>query len=123
MEKYIKEEDLPARDYLGAGYISNLNALQVVNTKNHLKLNFYNRFKKYLKLRTGETENAVVYRWLKENFLQTKVVWYASAMKTITTTLCGLTPSSAYSWGARGIFHLEVPLKLMKPVKRALSSL
>ena len=66
MKKYIKEEDLPARDYLGLGYISNLNALQVVNTKNHLKMNFYNRFKKYLKLRTGETENAVVYRWLKD---------------------------------------------------------
>ena len=66
MKKYIKEEDLPARDYLGTGYISNLNALQVVNTKNHLKLNFYNRFRKYLKLRTGETENAVVYRWLKD---------------------------------------------------------
>ena len=66
MKEYIKEEDLPARDYLGTGYISNLNALQVVNTKNHLKLNFYNRFKKYLKLRTGETENAVVYRWLKD---------------------------------------------------------
>ena len=65
MEKYIKEEDLPARDYLGAGYISNLNALQVVNTKNHLKLNFYNRFKKYLTLQPGGSENAVVNRWLK----------------------------------------------------------
>ena len=64
-KEYIKEEDLPARDYLGTGYISNLNALQVVNTKNHLKLNFYNRFKKYLTLQLGGTENAVVNRWLK----------------------------------------------------------
>ena len=65
MKKYIKEEDLPARDYLGTGYISNLNALQVVNTNNHLKLNFYNRFKKYLTLQPGGTDKAVVNRWLK----------------------------------------------------------
>ena len=65
MKKYIKEEDLPARDYLGTGYISNLNALQVVNTKNHLKLNFYNRFKKYLTLQPDGTDKAEVKRWLK----------------------------------------------------------
>ena len=57
---------LPARDYLCLGYITNLNKLQLTMANNHLKLNFYNRFRKYLKLRTGETDNAVVYRWLKD---------------------------------------------------------
>jgi hypothetical protein len=65
MKQYITDE-LPARDYLCLGYITNLNKLQLTMTNNHLKLNFYNRFRKYLKLRTGETDNAVVYHWLKD---------------------------------------------------------
>lgn len=65
MKEYITDE-LPARDYLCLGYITNLNKLQITMTNNHLKLNFYNRFRKYLKLRTGETDNAVVYNWLKD---------------------------------------------------------
>jgi hypothetical protein len=65
MKQYITDE-LPARDYLCLGYITNLNKLQLTMTNNHLKLNFYNRFRKYLKLRTGETDNAVVYNWLKD---------------------------------------------------------
>ena len=65
MKQYITDE-LPARDYLCLGYITNLNKLQITMTNNHLKLNFYNRFRKYLKLRTGETDNAVVYNWLKD---------------------------------------------------------
>jgi len=64
MKEYITD-NLPARDYLCLGYITNLNKLQLTMTNNHLKLNFYNRFRKYLKLRTGETDNAVVYNWLK----------------------------------------------------------
>ena len=65
MKEYITD-DLPSRDYLCLGYITNLNKLQITMTNNHLKLNFYNRFRKYLKLRTGETDNAVVYNWLKD---------------------------------------------------------
>ena len=65
MKEYITD-DLPARDYLCLGYITNLNKLQLTMTNNHLKLNFYNRFRKYLKLRTGETDNTVVYNWLKD---------------------------------------------------------
>lgn len=65
MKQYITDE-LPARDYLCLGYITNLNKLQITMTNNHLKLNFYNRFRKYLKLRTGETDNTVVYNWLKD---------------------------------------------------------
>ena len=65
MKEYIID-NLPARDYLCLGYITNLNKLQLTMTNNHLKLNFYNRFRKYLKLRTGETDNAVVYNWLKD---------------------------------------------------------
>ena len=65
MKEYITDE-LPSRDYLCLGYITNLNKLQLTMTNNHLKLNFYNRFRKYLKLRTGETDNAVVYNWLKD---------------------------------------------------------
>jgi hypothetical protein len=65
MKEYITD-DLPSRDYLCLGYITNLNKLQLTMTNNHLKLNFYNRFRKYLKLRTGETDNAVVYNWLKD---------------------------------------------------------
>ena len=65
MKEYITDA-LPGRDYLCLGYITNLNKLQLTMTNNHLKLNFYNRFRKYLKLRTGETDNAVVYHWLKD---------------------------------------------------------
>ena len=65
MKEYITDA-LPARDYLCLGYITNLNKLQLTMTNNHLKLNFYNRFRKYLKLRTGETDNVVVYHWLKD---------------------------------------------------------
>jgi hypothetical protein len=64
MKEFITDV-LPTRDYLCLGYITNLNKLQLTMTNNHLKLNFYNRFRKYLKLRTGETDNAVVYHWLK----------------------------------------------------------
>jgi hypothetical protein len=65
VKEYFTDE-LPARDYLCLGYITNLNKVQLTMTNNHLKLNFYNRFRKYLKLRTGETDNAVVYNWLKD---------------------------------------------------------
>lgn len=65
MKEYMTDS-LPERDYLCLGYITNLNKLQLTMTNNHLKLNFYNRFRKYLKLRTGETDNTVVYRWLKD---------------------------------------------------------
>jgi len=67
MREYMTDA-LPARDYLCLGYITNLNKLQLTMANNHLKLNFYNRFRKYLKLRTGETDNAVVYKWLKDMY-------------------------------------------------------
>ena len=65
MKEFLTDE-LPERDYIAVGYIQNLNLMQMTNSTNHLKLNFYNRFRKYLKLRTGETRNAVVYGWLKD---------------------------------------------------------
>jgi hypothetical protein len=65
MKEFLTEE-LPERDYIALGYIQNLNLMQITNSTNHLKLNFYNKFRKYLKLRTGETNNAVVYGWLKD---------------------------------------------------------
>lgn len=68
MNTYIKT-DLPERDFMCLGYITNLNKQQITVTKNHLKLNFYNRFRKYLKLRTGETQGNVIYNWLKDIYL------------------------------------------------------
>lgn len=65
LKEYMTEE-VPARDYLCLGYITNLNKQQITMTHNHLKLNFYKRFRTYLKLRTGETNNSVVYHWLKD---------------------------------------------------------
>jgi transposase len=56
---------LPFRDKMGA-LINNLNKQQLTMTQNHLKLNFYKRFHKYLELRTGETRKSVIYSWLKD---------------------------------------------------------
>ena len=51
-------DDLPFRDKMG-NLINNLNKQQLTMTKNHLKLNFYKRFSKYLELRTGEHKKAL----------------------------------------------------------------
>jgi len=58
-------KDLPFRDKMGA-LINNLNKQQFTMTKNHLKLNFYKRFSKYLELRTGETRKGIIYKWCKD---------------------------------------------------------
>jgi len=58
-------KDLPFRDKMG-NLINNLNKQQLTMTKNHLKLNFYKRFSKYLELRTGETQKSVIYTWCKD---------------------------------------------------------
>ena len=58
-------KDLPFRDKMGA-LINNLNKQQITMTKNHLKLNFYKRFSKYLELRTGETRKSIIYKWCKD---------------------------------------------------------
>ncbi len=58
-------KDLPFRDKMGA-LINNLNKQQFTMTKNHLKLNFYKRFSKYLELRTGETRKSIIYKWCKD---------------------------------------------------------
>ena len=58
-------KDLPFRDKMGA-LINNLNKQQLTMTKNHLKLNFYKRFSKYLELRTGETRKSIIYKWCKD---------------------------------------------------------
>ena len=57
--------ELPFRDRMG-NLINNLNRQQLTMTENHLKLNFYKRFHKYLELRTGETRKGVIYHWLKD---------------------------------------------------------
>ena len=57
-------DELPFRDKMGA-LINNLNK-QKTMTDNHLKLNFYKRFHKYLELKTGETRKNVIYLWLKD---------------------------------------------------------
>ena len=50
----------------GGALINNLNKQQFTMTKNHLKLNFYKRFSKYLELRTGETRKSIIYKWCKD---------------------------------------------------------
>jgi len=45
--------ELPFRDRMG-NLINNLNKQQLTMTKNHLKLNFYKRFHKYLEIKIGE---------------------------------------------------------------------
>lgn len=62
---YIKDEELPFRDKMG-NLINNLNRQQLTMAKNHLKLNFYKRFTKYLELKTGETRKSVIYKWCKD---------------------------------------------------------
>ena len=57
--------ELPFRDRMG-NLINNLNRQQITMTNNHLALNFYKRFHKYLELKTGETRKAVIYKWLKD---------------------------------------------------------
>jgi hypothetical protein len=57
--------ELPFRDRMG-NLINNLNRQQLTMTENHLKLNFYKRFHKFLELKTGETRKSVIYHWLKD---------------------------------------------------------
>ena len=57
--------DLPFRDRMG-NLINNLNRQQITMANNHLALNFYKRFHKYLELKTGENRKAVIYKWLKD---------------------------------------------------------
>ena len=61
--------DLPFRDRMG-NLINNLNRQQLTMTENHLKLNFYKRFHKYLELKTGETRKGVIYHWLKDIYAE-----------------------------------------------------
>jgi len=62
-------DDLPFRDRMG-NLINNLNRQQLTMTENHLKLNFYKRFHKYLELKTGETRKGVIYQWLKDIYAE-----------------------------------------------------
>ena len=57
--------ELPFRDRMG-NLMNNLNKQQITMTENHLKMNFYKRFHKYLELKTGETRKGVIYHWLKD---------------------------------------------------------
>ena len=57
--------ELPFRDRMG-NLINNLNRQQITMTNNHLALNFYKRFHKYLELKTGENRKAIIYKWLKD---------------------------------------------------------
>jgi len=57
--------ELPFRDRMG-NLINNLNRQQITMTNNHLALNFYKRFHKYLELKTGETRKGIIYKWLKD---------------------------------------------------------
>jgi len=66
-KQYLGE--LPFRDRMG-NLINNLNKQQLTMTLNHLKLNFYKRFHKYLELRTGETRKCVIYKWLKDIYAE-----------------------------------------------------
>ena len=61
--------ELPFRDRMG-NLINNLNKQQVVMTENHLKLNFYKRFHKFLELKTGETRKGVIFQWLKDIYAE-----------------------------------------------------
>ncbi len=62
LQKFI--DKLPFRDNMGS-LINNLTRQQLTATKNHLKLNFYNRFRKYVKLETGIDNNSTIYKILK----------------------------------------------------------
>jgi len=57
--------ELPFRDRMG-NLLNNLNRQQFTMTNNHLALNFYKRFHKYLELKTGENRKGVIYKWLKD---------------------------------------------------------
>ena len=57
--------ELPFRDRMGS-LINNLNRQQITMANNHLAMNFYKRFHKYLELKTGETRKTVIYKWLKD---------------------------------------------------------
>ena len=57
--------ELPFRDRMG-NLMNNLNKQQITMTENHIKMNFYKRFHKYLELKTGETRKGVIYHWLKD---------------------------------------------------------
>jgi hypothetical protein len=57
--------NLPFRDRMG-NLINNLNRQQITMTNNHLSLNFYKRFHKYLELKTGENRKSVIYKWLND---------------------------------------------------------
>ena len=61
--------ELPFRDRMG-NLINNLNKQQLVMTENHLKLNFYKRFHKFLELKTGETRKGVIFQWLKDIYAE-----------------------------------------------------
>ena len=45
MNEFIADE-LPEGDYIAFGYVQNLNLMQIANSTNHMKLDFYNRFRK-----------------------------------------------------------------------------
>jgi hypothetical protein len=62
---FIDDKDLPFRDKMG-NLINNLNRQQITMAKNHIKLNFYKRFTKYLELKTGETRKNIIYLWCKD---------------------------------------------------------
>ena len=66
-EHYIDE--LPFRDKM-CNLINNLTRQQLTMTQNHLKLNFYKRFRKYLELKTGEKRGNVLYNWLKDIYAE-----------------------------------------------------
>ena len=53
------------KDKMGA-LINNLTRQMITATKNHLALNFYKRFTKFLSLKTGETRRGVLYHWFKD---------------------------------------------------------
>ena len=57
--------ELPFRDRMG-NLINNLNRQQITMANNHLALNFYKRFHKFLELKTGENRKTVIYKWLKD---------------------------------------------------------
>jgi hypothetical protein len=61
--------ELPFRDRMG-NLINNLNRQQITMANNHLSLNFYKRFHKYLELKTGENRKAVIYKWLKDIYAE-----------------------------------------------------
>ena len=61
--------ELPFRDRMG-NLINNLNRQQMTMTENHLKLNFYKRFHKYIELKTGENRKGIIYKWLKDIYAE-----------------------------------------------------